>query len=140
MLTCLYTSQVLQGGITTCAEPYMKLGDAVKSTQRILQQVPLLCSRLGTYHMAFAWAARSDIPTIFRLSISYVTYHMPFAWAAWSDIPTIFRLSISYVTYHMPFAWAARSDIPTIFRLSVSYVTYHMPFAWAARSDIPIVY
>ncbi|CAI8049924.1 Dedicator of cytokinesis protein 11 [Geodia barretti] len=50
--------KVLQGGITTCAEPYMKLGDAVKSTQRILQQVPLLCSRLGTYHMAFAWAAR----------------------------------------------------------------------------------
>ena len=50
--------QVLQGGITVCAEPYMKTSDAGKSTQRIMQQVPLLCGRLGHYHMPFAWAVR----------------------------------------------------------------------------------
>lgn len=50
--------KVLQGGITACAEPYMKLNDVAKTTQKISQQVQLLCGRLGNYHMPFAWAAR----------------------------------------------------------------------------------
>ena len=50
-----------------CAEPYMKLSDAAKSTQRITQQTPLLCSRLGYYHMPFAWAARWAIVVTLHL-------------------------------------------------------------------------
>ncbi|KAJ8338531.1 hypothetical protein SKAU_G00374970 [Synaphobranchus kaupii] len=50
--------KVLQGGITHCAEPYMKSSDASKAAQKVLKNVKLACSRLGQYRMPFAWAAR----------------------------------------------------------------------------------
>ena len=59
-----------------CAEPYMKLSDAAKSIQRITQQVPLLCSRLGHYHMPFAWAARSHccLNSILQCALYFYMY------------------------------------------------------------------
>ncbi|KAG7463763.1 hypothetical protein MATL_G00180100 [Megalops atlanticus] len=50
--------KVLQGGITHCAEPYMKNSDATKAAQKVLKNAKLACSRLGQYRMPFAWAAR----------------------------------------------------------------------------------
>ncbi|XP_076119975.1 dedicator of cytokinesis protein 9 isoform X7 [Alosa pseudoharengus] len=50
--------KVLQGGITHCAEPYMKSSDSAKAAQKVLKNAKLACSRLGQYRMPFAWAAR----------------------------------------------------------------------------------
>ncbi|XP_037392452.1 dedicator of cytokinesis protein 9 isoform X14 [Pygocentrus nattereri] len=50
--------KVLQGGITHCAEPYMKSSDSAKVAQKVLKNGKLACSRLGQYKMPFAWAAR----------------------------------------------------------------------------------
>ncbi|CAB1346948.1 unnamed protein product [Coregonus sp. 'balchen'] len=50
--------KVLQGGITHCAEPYMKSSDSTKVAQKVLKNAKLACSRLGQYRMPFAWAAR----------------------------------------------------------------------------------
>ncbi|XP_076841659.1 dedicator of cytokinesis protein 9 [Brachyhypopomus gauderio] len=50
--------KILQGGITHCAEPYMKNSDSSKTAQKVLKNAKLACSRLGQYRMAFAWAAR----------------------------------------------------------------------------------
>ncbi|XP_035376806.1 dedicator of cytokinesis protein 9 isoform X3 [Electrophorus electricus] len=50
--------KILQGGITHCAEPYMKNSDSAKTAQKVLKNAKLACSRLGQYRMAFAWAAR----------------------------------------------------------------------------------
>ncbi|XP_045563715.1 dedicator of cytokinesis protein 9 isoform X12 [Salmo salar] len=51
--------KVLQGGITHCAEPYMKSSDSTKVAQKVLKNAKLACSRLGQYRMPFAWAART---------------------------------------------------------------------------------
>ncbi|KAM6985310.1 dedicator of cytokinesis protein 9 isoform 5-T5 [Aplochiton taeniatus] len=50
--------KVLQGGITHCAEPYMKSSDSTKVAQKVLKNAKLACNRLGQYKMPFAWAAR----------------------------------------------------------------------------------
>ncbi|XP_072539768.1 dedicator of cytokinesis protein 9 isoform X4 [Salminus brasiliensis] len=50
--------KVLQGGITHCAEPYMKSSDSAKVAQKVLKNAKLACCRLGQYKMPFAWAAR----------------------------------------------------------------------------------
>ncbi|KAI4883850.1 hypothetical protein NFI96_017538 [Prochilodus magdalenae] len=49
--------KILQGGITHCAEPYMKSSDSTKVAQKVLKNAKLACSRLGQYRMPFAWAA-----------------------------------------------------------------------------------
>ncbi|XP_059502456.1 dedicator of cytokinesis protein 9 isoform X12 [Stegostoma tigrinum] len=50
--------KVLQGGITQCAEPYMKSSDSTKVAQKVLKNAKQACVRLGQYRMPFAWAAR----------------------------------------------------------------------------------
>ncbi|XP_060681843.1 dedicator of cytokinesis protein 9-like isoform X5 [Hemiscyllium ocellatum] len=50
--------KVLQGGITQCAEPYMKSSDSAKVAQKVLKNAKQACARLGQYKMPFAWAAR----------------------------------------------------------------------------------
>ncbi|XP_053354639.1 dedicator of cytokinesis protein 9 [Clarias gariepinus] len=50
--------KVLQGGITHCAEPYMKSSDSAKVAQKVLKNARVACSRLGQYRMPFAWTAR----------------------------------------------------------------------------------
>ncbi|XP_048826602.1 dedicator of cytokinesis protein 9-like isoform X4 [Brienomyrus brachyistius] len=53
-----HIEKVLQGGITHCAEPYMRSTDSAKAAQKVLKNAKLACSRLGQYRMPFAWAAR----------------------------------------------------------------------------------
>ncbi|XP_032886818.1 LOW QUALITY PROTEIN: dedicator of cytokinesis protein 11-like [Amblyraja radiata] len=50
--------KVLQGGIAQCVEPYIKGSDTSKTVQKVLKAAKQICSRLGGYRMAFAWAAR----------------------------------------------------------------------------------
>ncbi|KAG5267635.1 hypothetical protein AALO_G00223920 [Alosa alosa] len=50
--------KVLQGGITHCADPYMKSSDPSKVAQKVLKNAKMACHRLGQYRMPFAWAAR----------------------------------------------------------------------------------
>ncbi|XP_078268005.1 dedicator of cytokinesis protein 11-like, partial [Rhinoraja longicauda] len=50
--------KVLQGGIAQCVEPYVKSSDTSKTVQKVLKAARQICSRLGEYKMAFAWAAR----------------------------------------------------------------------------------
>ncbi|KAL2102932.1 hypothetical protein ACEWY4_002100 [Coilia grayii] len=50
--------KVLQGGITHCADPYMKSSDPTKVAQKVLKNAKMACHRLGQYRMPFAWAAR----------------------------------------------------------------------------------
>ncbi|XP_056098396.1 dedicator of cytokinesis protein 9 isoform X1 [Rhinichthys klamathensis goyatoka] len=50
--------KVLQGGITHCAELYMKNSDSAKAAQKVLKNAKMACGRLGQYRMPFAWAAR----------------------------------------------------------------------------------
>ncbi|XP_067890348.1 dedicator of cytokinesis protein 9-like isoform X5 [Heterodontus francisci] len=50
--------KVLQGGITQCAESYMKSSDLVKVALKVLKNAKQACARLGQYRMPFAWAAR----------------------------------------------------------------------------------
>uniref|UniRef100_A0A8C5FFD2 Dedicator of cytokinesis 9 n=1 Tax=Gadus morhua TaxID=8049 RepID=A0A8C5FFD2_GADMO len=50
--------KILQGGITHCAEPYMKSSDSTKVAQKVLKNAKWACNRLGHYRMPFAWAAR----------------------------------------------------------------------------------
>ncbi|XP_029397640.1 dedicator of cytokinesis protein 9 isoform X23 [Mus pahari] len=51
--------KVLQGGVTHCAEPYMKSSDSSKVAQKVLKNAKQACQRLGQYRMPFAWAART---------------------------------------------------------------------------------
>ncbi|CAJ0935493.1 unnamed protein product [Ranitomeya imitator] len=50
--------KVLQGNITHCAEPYIKISDPAKTAQKVHKIARQVCSRLGQYRMPFAWAAR----------------------------------------------------------------------------------
>ncbi|XP_077987576.1 dedicator of cytokinesis protein 9-like [Glandiceps talaboti] len=50
--------KVLQGNISTCVEPYLKNGDALKTAHKLFRQARIFCSRMGQYRMPFAWAAR----------------------------------------------------------------------------------
>uniref|UniRef100_A0A1X7T5W0 C2 DOCK-type domain-containing protein n=2 Tax=Amphimedon queenslandica TaxID=400682 RepID=A0A1X7T5W0_AMPQE len=50
--------KVLQGGISTCTEPYMKPTDSLKMVDKFSKQVTSVRERLGQYRMPFAWAAK----------------------------------------------------------------------------------
>ncbi|XP_066933536.1 dedicator of cytokinesis protein 11-like isoform X1 [Clytia hemisphaerica] len=55
----LRINKVLQGGITACAEPYIKGSDNVKAAQKVSKQVQLAGKRLGKLRMPFGWCAKN---------------------------------------------------------------------------------
>eukprot|EP00794_Sanderia_malayensis_P010919 gene10919-12079_t len=53
------TKILQQGGITQCAEPYMRSTDSSKSAQKVQRHAATSWKRLRKYMMPFAWAMRS---------------------------------------------------------------------------------
>ncbi len=49
--------KVLQGGISSACEPYMRTPD-IKLGTKVHRQMKIYCQRLGHYRMPIAWAAR----------------------------------------------------------------------------------
>lgn len=49
--------KVLQGGISNCTEPYIKLNDP-KMGSKVHRQMRQYCSHIGHYKMPFGWAAK----------------------------------------------------------------------------------
>lgn len=57
----LRIEKVLQGGITSCTEPYMKSGDALrKGSVKAFRSAEIACQTLARYRMPFALATRYD--------------------------------------------------------------------------------
>jgi hypothetical protein len=50
--------KVLQGTISSCADPYIKPGDSYKTADRLSRSFTLVYERLAGYRMPFAWAAK----------------------------------------------------------------------------------
>uniref|UniRef100_UPI00398F1DC7 dedicator of cytokinesis protein 11-like isoform X1 n=2 Tax=Pristiophorus japonicus TaxID=55135 RepID=UPI00398F1DC7 len=70
--------KVLQGGIAQCAEPYIKCSDANKAAQKVFKAAKQICSRLGQYKMAFAWAVRpvfKDMEGSFDTSAKFSSFY-----------------------------------------------------------------
>lgn len=59
MFLVLRINKILQGGISSCTEPYTnKSFENPKAAQKVLKQVQLAGKRLGKLKMPFGWCAR----------------------------------------------------------------------------------
>ena len=58
MFLVLRINKILQGGISSCTEPYIKSFENPKAAQKVLKQVQLAGKRLGKLKMPFGWCAR----------------------------------------------------------------------------------
>jgi len=54
----LRINKILQGGISTCTEPYIKSFENAKAAQKVIKQIQLAGKRLGKLKMPFGWCAR----------------------------------------------------------------------------------
>ncbi|XP_064615017.1 dedicator of cytokinesis protein 9-like [Liolophura sinensis] len=115
--------KVLQGGISNCTEPYIKLNDP-KMGSKVHRQMRQYCSHIGHYKMPFGWAAKPMFKPFSRtvdnisdfmlykqegskMSEEEIIKHLqdfrkPEKQSKWQVIPAVFKVTVEELAGPIP--------------------------------------
>ena len=97
----LRIEKVLQGGITSCSEPYMKSGDALKKgATKAYRSAEIACQTLWRYRMPFALATRWESVVWTNHSWQETLFCFPKVsnWTFWAW-RSIWKISWAFILY-----------------------------------------